>query len=208
MTQSLSQQEWHSILAYELHGNCYLNFTAHCTLRCSFCPKYNRTWEVQGYDLRLHHEPDAAEVLEAIGDATRFNEIVFCGLGEPTTRLTVLLDIAHTLKKQGIYMRVNTDGLANLREGYDTTPQLAQAVNSLSISLNAQSEVLYNRHTRPKLPHAYTAMLDFSSRAKEAGLEVTLTAIDGLDGVDISACQRIAKGLGVNFRRRVLDEVG
>ena len=35
-----------------------------------------------------------------------------------------------------------------------------------------------------------------------------MTAIDGLPGVDISACQEIADEIGVTFRRRVLDKVG
>ena len=38
--------------------------------------------------------------------------------------------------------------------------------------------------------------------------EVTLTAIDGLPGVDIAACEKIARDLGVGFRRRVLGVVG
>ena len=33
-----------TVVAYELHGNCYLNVTARCTLRCAFCPKFNGTW--------------------------------------------------------------------------------------------------------------------------------------------------------------------
>jgi TatD DNase family protein len=38
--------------------------------------------------------------------------------------------------------------------------------------------------------------------------EITLTAIDGLPGVDIAACEKIARDLGVGFRRRVLGNVG
>jgi len=197
-----------SILAYELHGNCYLNITSECTLRCQFCPKYNRTWEVQSYDLTLSHEPSVAEVLEAIGDPKRYKEIVFCGLGEPTKRFDVLMEIAHAMKKQGMRVRVNTDGLANLVEGRDVTPEMAQAVDLLSISLNAQNEMVYNRHTRPRRDGAYNAMLDFAKKAKEAGMDVSLSAIDGLEGVDIDACQAIAGKLGLEFRRRVLDNVG
>ncbi len=197
-----------SILAYELHGNCYLNITSECTLRCQFCPKYNRTWEVQSYDLTLSHEPSVAEVLEAIGDPKRYKEIVFCGLGEPTKRFDVLMEIAHAMKKQGMRVRVNTDGLANLVEGRDVTPEMAQAVDLLSISLNAQNEMVYNRHTRPRRDGAYNAMLDFAKKAKKAGMDVSLSAIDGLEGVDIDACQAIADKLGLEFRRRVLDNVG
>jgi len=203
-----SDEEFHSIIAYPLHGNCYLNITSQCTLRCAFCPKYNRTWEVQSYDLRLHREPTVEEVLQAIGDPLKYKEIVFCGLGEPTVRLDAVLAIAGSLKQQGVRIRVNTDGLANLREGRDVTPELAGVVDSLSISMNAQDASTYNKHTRPKLRGAYNAMLEFARLAHERGIEVSLTAIDGLEGVDIEACEAIAKSLGVGFRRRVLDAVG
>ncbi|HEX9801957.1 MAG TPA: TatD family nuclease-associated radical SAM protein [Gammaproteobacteria bacterium] len=203
-----SEEEFHSIIAYRLHGNCYLNITSQCTLRCGFCPKYNRSWEVQSYDLRLHREPTVEEVLTAIGNPAQFSEIVFCGLGEPTVRLDALLAIARALKAQGARVRVNTDGLANLREGRDVTPELAEVVDSLSISMNAQDAALYNEHTRPKLRGAFNAMLEFARLAHERGMAVTLTAIDGLEGVDIEACRKIAESLGVGFRRRTLDVVG
>jgi len=196
------------ILAYELHGNCYLNITSECTLRCQFCPKYNRTWEVQEYDLSLTREPTVAEVLEAIGDPTRYKQIVFCGLGEPTKRFDALIEIAREMKKHGMSVRVNTDGLANLVEGRDVTPEMAEVVDLLSISLNAHNEEIYNRHTRPRREGAFDAMLDFAKKAKAAGMDVSLSAIDGLEGVDIEACRKIADGLGVEFRRRVLDNVG
>jgi TatD DNase family protein len=195
-------------LSYALHGNLYLNITWHCTLRCDFCPKFNGEWEVQGYDLRLRREPAAEEVLAAIGDPAPYKEIVFCGLGEPTLRLDLLLQIAAAMKARGKRVRLNTDGLANLVHGRDVTPELARVVDAVSISMNAQDEATYVRHTRPKREGAYAAMLDFAARAKAAGLEVTLTAIDGLEGVDIEACRRIADRLGVGFRRRVLDDVG
>ena len=200
--------EFRSIIAYPLHGNCYLNITSECTLRCGFCPKYNRSWEVQSYDLRLYREPSAEEVLEAIGDPTDYKEIVFCGLGEPTVRYEVLMTIARGVKAAGGRVRVNTDGLVNLRQGRDVTAEMAEVVDSLSISMNAQNEEIYIQHTRPKLEGAFDAMLAFAKRAHEAGMAVSLTAIDGLEGVDIAACEAIARELGINFRRRVLDEVG
>ncbi len=208
MSTPSEADEFRSIIAYPLHGNCYLNITSECTLRCDFCPKYNRSWEVQSYDLRLHREPSAEEVLEAIGDPNDYKEIVFCGLGEPTVRFEVLMAIAREVKAAGGRVRVNTDGLVNLRQGRDVTAEMAEAVDALSISMNAQNEAVYIKHTRPKLEGAFAAMLEFARLAGKAGMEVSLTAIDGLEGVDIAACERIAKELGVNFRRRVLDEVG
>ncbi len=199
------------VIAYELHGNCYLNITSECTLRCAFCPKFNKTWEVQGYDLRLKFEPTMDEIIAAVGDVSRYQALVFCGLGEPTQRLTMLLDVASYFKAQGATIRVNTDGLASLFHGRDVTPELVGKIDALSISMNAQNVEIYDRHCRPKkdYPGAYEAMLDFARRAKQYVPSVTLTAIDGLEGVDIEACRRIAEDeLGVEFRGRTLDQVG
>lgn len=207
--RQLSRLRAEQTLAYALHGRCYLNITYHCTLRCAFCPKYRGTWEVQQYDLRLYHEPTVEEVRQAVGDPGVYREIVFCGLGEPTRRLEVLLEVAKRLKAKGARrVRINTDGLANLVHGRDVTPELAGVVDSLSISMNAHTEALYNRHCRPRQPGAFTAMLEFARLASRHVPEVTLTAIDGLEGVDIAECERMAHALGATFRRRVLDVVG
>jgi len=195
-------------IAYRLHGNCYLNITSRCTLRCRFCPKHNREWVVQSYDLTLKREPAREEILAALGDPTHYQEVVFCGLGEPTQRLDVLLDVANVVKQQGGRVRLNTDGLANLIYQRDITPELARCVDAVSVSMNAHNAEVYERHTHPKLSGAYPAMLDFVRCAKAQGMAVTLTAIDGLADVNIAACRLIAETQGVAFRRRVLDQVG
>jgi len=196
------------IIAYELHGNCYLNVTWRCTLRCNFCPKFNGEWTVQGYDLRLHNEPDIDEILDAIGDPSRYQEIVFCGLGEPTMRLGVIVEVASVLKQKGCNIRINTDGLANLVYGRDITPQLKGLIDTVSISMNAQNQELYEKHCRPSLPNTYSAMQDFTSKVKNQVPHVVMTAIEGLSGVDIQACKAIATQLGVQFRTRYIDVVG
>ena len=205
---SRRQEQAEETLAYELHGNLYLNITYHCTLRCAFCPKFQGTWEVQQYDLLLKREPQAAEVLAAVGDPASYREIVFCGLGEPTLRLDTLLEVARALKAHGKVIRLNTDGLANLVHGRDVTPDLAQVVDKVSISMNAHNEEVYNLHCRPKQAGAFQAMLEFARLCRERGIDTTMTAINGLEGVDIAACEQIARNLGVKFRQRELDVVG
>ncbi len=195
-------------LAYELHGNCYINLTNHCTLRCAFCPKFNKQWDVKGYGLRLKSEPEVQEILAAIGDPTAYKEIVFCGLGEPTLRLTELLNIASQLKQQGASIRLNTDGLANAVYKKDVTPLFKGCIDALSISLNAHNEELYNLHCRPLIKNAFNELLAFITAAKKQIPDITLTAIEGLPGVSIPACEKIASRLGVKFRPRILDEVG
>lgn len=207
--QARQKEEREATIAYELHGNCYLNITYHCTLRCAFCPKFRGTWEVQNFDLRLYQEPTVDAILSAVGDPAVYREIVFCGLGEPTNRWDVLLEVSRSLKAAGAArIRVNTDGLANLTQGRDVTPEMEGLIDALSISMNAHNAELYERHCRPRRDGAFEAMLDFAGRAAKYVPQVTLTAIDGLEGVDIGACERLASEIGVGFRRRVLDVVG
>lgn len=195
-------------VGYTLHGNRYLNITNRCTLRCAFCPKFNGTWEVRDYDLRLAREPAVAEIVAAVGDPRAYNEVVFCGLGEPTLRLYPLLEVAGWIKARGGRVRVNTDGLANLVHERDITPDLEDHIDALSVSLNAQDEAVYNRHCRPKLAGAHASLLDFVARARDFVPEITLTALEGLPDVDVEACVDIADNLGVHFRRRQLGNVG
>ena len=196
------------VVGYTLRDNRYLNITNRCTLRCAFCPKFNEEWTVQEYPLRLKREPMLEELMLAAGNPEEYREIVFCGLGEPTLRLYTLLEVATRLRPRAKRIRVNTDGLANYVYGRDVTPDMEGLIDALSVSLNAQDAETYNLHCRPKLPGSFEAMLDFVKCARDFVPDITLTAIDGLAGVDIAACEKIARGLGVRFRRRVLDVVG
>ncbi len=134
--------------AYALGDALYLNLTSACTLACVFCPKIrDGDWVVGGYDLQLGRAPSADEVwaqVERAGIQGR-PEVVFTGLGEPTRRLGVLLEVARRLVRGGVRrVRIDTDGLANLREGRDVTPELAAAgVGAVVVSLNAADPETY-----------------------------------------------------------------
>lgn len=204
-----AQEQIHKqVVAYELHGNCYLNITNRCTLRCRFCPKFNHVWDVKSYSLRLHNEPDTREILNAIGDPTQFNEIVFCGLGESTLRLNTMLEVARALKDNNATIRLNTDGLANLVHDKDVTKELASCIDLFSISLNAHNEQTYNYHCRPKHNNTYSEVIKFIKKLRDRNCDTTITAIKGLGDVNIFECKKIARQLDVKFRKRLLDKVG
>lgn len=196
------------VIGYTIRNSRYLNVTNRCSLRCRFCPKFNGDWSVREYSMRLRYEPTVQELIEAAGNPSDYDEIVFCGMGEATMRLDVLLEVARELREKGARLRLNTSGVANIVHGRDVAPELARYIQSMSVSLNAQNEDVYNAHCNPKLPGTYGAMLDFIKSAKASGAEVTVTAVDGLPGVDIAACEALAEKLGVKFRRRVLDDLG
>ncbi len=195
-------------VSYQIDDNLYLSITDRCTLECAFCPKTHGDMQVKGYDLTFDHRPTAEEIIAAIDDPARYDEVVFCGYGEPTMRLNVLLEVARNVKARGGRVRLNTDGLSNLVHKHDTLPELAECVDALSVSLNAQNREVYDRHCRPNLPGSYEAMLAFLREAPNHIPDVTATAIDGLEGVDIAACEALAKECGVKFRRRHLNQVG
>ena len=195
-------------VSYTIGDRLYLNITDRCTLGCRFCPKNQGSHRVHDYDLTLYHRPNQAKILVAIDDPRRFSEVVFCGFGEPTLRLSVLIDTARHIKQNGGRVRVNTDGLANLVHKRNVLPDLADCIDALSVSMNAQNDEVYQRHCAPALPGSFAAMQAFLQQAPDYVDEVTATAIDGLSGVDITACEQMAARLGVGFRRRVLDIVG
>ncbi len=198
-----------SLIAYPIRNSLYLNITDRCTLECSFCPKHTQQGPVvHDYDLHLDHRPEVEEIIEAIGDPARYEEIVFCGFGEPTLRLKVLLQVARWIKEHGGRVRINTDGLANRVHKRNVLPEMQGLVDSLSVSMNVQDAEVYDRHCHPQLEGSFEAMLDFLAEAPHYIPRVTATAIDGLEGVDIEACKKLAEERGVEFRRRQLDKVG
>lgn len=195
-------------LVYDIRDSRYINLTNSCTLKCAFCPKTQGTPFVHEYDLGIEEKHSLEEYLSRIGDPCRFKEIVFCGFGEPTLRLKFLLSIAKELKQSNAYIRINTDGLANLVHKRNVLPEMQPYIDALSISLNGQTEAVYNQHCQPGLKGSFAAALDFIQLAPQYIPSVTVTAIDGLVGLDIKACEKLALQRGAKFRRRVLDIVG
>ena len=148
-------------------------------------------------------------MVAAIGDPAPYREVVFCGLGEPTLRLALLKRVAGWLKERGARVRLNTDGLANLVHGRDVLPELAGLIDVVSVSLNAQDQAVYDAHCQPGRSGAYEACKAFIRAASGYIPEVVATALDGLPGVDIEECRRIAEEeLGARFRRRVYGQIG
>lgn len=194
-------------IAYPIRNALYLNITNRCSNRCVFCAKF-RDFAVKGHQLKLDHEPDVAEILAAIGDPTRYEEVVFCGYGEPLLRLDTLVAVARQLKSQGVRIRVNTDGLANLVHGRNILPELEGLVDSLSVSLNASNARQYQQLCQsPFGENAFSAVTDFIRLAPQHVAEVVASAVT-VPGVDCDACAALAAQLGVRFRKRLYNEVG
>lgn len=193
-------------IAYRIRDSLYLNITNRCTNACTFCVKFHTDY-VKGHNLRLDHEPSEDEIREAIGDPSRYKEIVFCGYGEPLSRLDIVKGIASWVKQQNGKVRVNTNGQANLIHKRKIISELQGLVDSISISLDAQDEETYVKLCRPVFPGAFQEILQFIREARDVIPEVRATVV-ALEGVDIEKCRAIALDLGVGFTVRTLDVVG
>ncbi len=201
------------VLAYPLGDALYVNLTSACTLACTFCPKIrDDDWVVGGFDLRLERNPTADEVWAAAvreGLAGR-EEVVFTGLGEPTRRLDVLLDLVRRLKAAGVArVRLDTDGLATLREGKDVARLLAEAgLDAVSVSLNAPDAATYARLCPSRYGEgAHAAVLAFIRSCVEVIPDVAASAV-AVPGLSESACRVAAERAGARFRWRPYDRLG
>ncbi len=191
-----------SDLVYRIGSSLYVNLTNRCVNNCSFCIR--RTGPgVAGASLWLDHEPPAEEYVQAIGDPSPYEEIVFCGYGEPLMRPDALAEVArHVRRLSRTPVRVDTNGQAELFLGRDVLPQLEGLVDTFSISLNAQDSATYQRLSRPVYgERAFPAILRFAREAVERFPKVVLSVVS-VPGVDIEACRRLAAELGAEFRVR------
>ncbi|MBE0575046.1 MAG: YchF/TatD family DNA exonuclease [Desulfuromonadales bacterium] len=194
-------------IAYVIRNSLYLNITNRCTNSCTFCAKFH-DFTVKGHQLCLVREPGIEEVMTAIGDPSSYDEVVFCGYGEPLLRLDLVKAVASFLKQKNILVRINTDGQANLVHGRNILPELAGLVDSISVSLNAPDAATYQKICRSEFGEkGYDALKDFLLEAKKHIPSVTATAVT-LPGIDIAACRKVADELQVDFRERVYNEVG
>ena len=193
---------------YEYGGGLYANITNRCPDRCEFCIR-NMVGALGGADsLWLKREPDLGEIKELLGewDLNEFHELVFCGYGEPTERLSDLLETAKYAKElcPGIKIRINTNGLADLINGRDTTEDLRGIIDAVSVSLNAKGPEEYLALCHPRFGiGAFDALIDYTKRVKKVVPDVTMSIVGGtIPRQDEEPCRKIAENLGVRFRIR------
>jgi TatD family-associated radical SAM protein len=165
----------------------------------------------QSGSLWLEHEPSVQEVKDEFAkfDLDLYDEIVFCGFGEPTERLEDLLEIAKFVKET--YQkptRLNTNGLSDLMYDKDTTPLFEGLIDSISISLNTPSAEKYLELTRNIFGlKSFEAMLTFASNVTKYVKIVVLTTVDTTLTKDEEAkCQEICDRIGADYRIRAWEE--
>nr|WP_307998655.1 TIGR04100 family radical SAM protein [uncultured Merdimonas sp.] len=198
-------------ILYELHDNLYVNLTNRCPCSCTFCLRQNRQDMGTSDSLWLEHEPSFEEVTEEFEkfDMDRYKEVVFCGFGEPTEALDVLLKTARFVKDHYQKpVRINTNGLGNLIHGRDITPSFEGLIDTLSISLNTPDPEKYLQIVRPKFGEAsHDAMLEFAKSSKKYVPNVVLTTVSTtLTSEEEEQCRQICQNLGVTYRIRPFED--
>ncbi len=200
---------------YRHNTGLYLNITNRCPTACVFCIKNKWKMDYRGSNLDLGGtEPDIETLLALIKDEwTRspFDELIFCGYGEPTMRLDALLATAGAVKSgalapvpAGLRVRLNTNGLGGLVNGEDIVPKFKGLVDSVHVSLNTADPRQWLAMMRPRREYAqkgFESALDFIRCAALAIPETVVTAIKD-NGVDLEKFSALAKALGAVPRLR------
>ncbi len=188
-------------ITYQIENKLYLNLTNRCSNDCEFCIRRGREG-LEGHQLWLEKEPEYDEVIQAIGDPTQYEEIVFVGFGEPLYRIELVKKVARWLKEKNVIVRVDTNGHANLIHDRNVVPELEGLVDIISISLNADNAEEYDRLCHSIYgKEAFDAMLNFAKEAKKYIPRVILSLVD-YGGVNVENAQKIADKVGVELRVR------
>lgn len=200
-------------ILYQIGNKLYLNITNACPCACDFCIRHNkeRMGEMQADEsLWLEREPTEEEVLSAVekADLSSYEEAVFCGFGEPTCRLPLLLKTARLIKEKAPTMpvRLNTNGLSDLIWKRKTADEMAGLIDRMNVSLNASDEEKYLAVTHASFGKgSYEAMLQFAKDASKIA-EVTVSIVDCIGQEEIEACKKVCEERGLDLRIRPYEE--
>ncbi|WP_026524182.1 TatD family nuclease-associated radical SAM protein [Butyrivibrio sp. MB2005] len=192
-------------IIYTYKDSVYANITNKCNCRCTFCIRFVKDGVGDADTLWHQVNPSKEEVIDAIKnfDFTGYKELVFCGYGEPTCQLDILLDAAAYAKKEkGLKTRLNTNGQGSAENGRDIVPELATVIDSVSVSLNAPSKKEYEEVTRPTLDNGYENMLEFTKRAREVIGDVRWSIVDVFPEEEKDRCIALSKEHDIPLRIR------
>ena len=138
--------------------------------------------------LWLEKEPTAEEVITEFEniDINLYDEIIFCGFGEPTERLDAIIEISKYIKKRNSNMTIRID--------------------TVSISLNAPTAEEFYEITKNKFGiESYDAIKKFAVSCKSYIPNVVFTVVDCIGEDDIKASQKVCDDLGIKLRVRPFE---
>ncbi|MBP9583164.1 MAG: YchF/TatD family DNA exonuclease [Ignavibacterium sp.] len=187
---------------YLLDNSLYINVTNRCNADCTFCRRKEDPF-LRGYNLGMKksEEPTADVYIKEIGDPKKYDEIVFCGYGEPTIRWDVVREVAKYVKANGGKTRINTNGHGNIINKKDITPGMKDTIDVVSISFNSFDSKQYAELMRVSEDH-FDEMKNFARLAKPNVKKVVMSVVS-LDEVEIEKSRKVVEDeIGVEFRVR------
>ena len=194
-------------IVYDYFGGLYLNITNKCPNACEFCIR-NFTNSLGDADsLVLKEDPTIEEVRKELAswDVNSYDEVVFCGYGEPTERLPELLDLARYIKaRYGRQIRINTNGLADLIWGRPTAQDLKGVIDAVSVSMNEADAQKYYDLCHPRFGlKSYDAVIKYIEDVREYVPYVAASVVtSAISSESVAACYAKAEELGVVFKMR------
>ena len=193
-------------ITYTLEDNLYINLTNRCPNACEFCLRTHNDGVGDADNLWLEREPTKEEVLADLQkrDLTKYQQIVFCGYGEPACRFDDMMWLCGKIKEMcSTDVRINTNGLADLINVRSVAPELDGNVDVVSVSLNASTPEKYDAlcHSEFGLA-ALPAILKFTMAAGLYVPKVYMTVVDNMPKEEISACEKLCSQTGATFRVR------
>lgn len=194
-------------IVYIFGGKPYLNITNECPCRCEFCIRKNGDGLGSADNLWHRKTPSVSEVEEAVKnfDFSQYDEVIFCGYGEPLCELDSFCAACEIIKNKypQIKIRLNTNGLGDIINGQKTVPVIAKYLDTVSISLNAPTKEKYNELCHPQYGlESFDAMLQFAKECVGKIPTVKMTVVDVISGDDIEKCRILAESVGAKFRVR------
>ena len=197
-------------ILYKVH-NIYVNMTNKCPYSCTFCLRQTMDRIGESDRLWLEREPSLQEVCDEFNkfNMDEYNEVVFCGFGEPTERFDDLIKVAAFVKeKYGKKIRINTNGVGSLINGRDIAPEMNGLIDTVSISLNNPHKDEYLSLVRSKFgEQSFDAMLDFAKECTKYIPNVVLTTVDTtISHEEEEECRRICESIGATYRIRPWEE--
>lgn len=198
-------------ILYKVHNNLYVNMTNKCPYSCTFCLRQTMDRIGESDRLWLEREPSLQEVCDEFDrfNMDEYDEVVFCGFGEPTERFDDLIKVAAYVKeKYGKNIRINTNGVGSLINGRDIAPEMKGLIDTVSISLNNPHKDEYLSLVRSKFgEQSFDAMLDFAKECTKYIPNVVLTTVDTtISHEEEEECRRICESIGAAYRIRPWEE--
>ena len=188
---------------YALDGNLYVNLTNKCSNGCDFCVRNERESYYGHYLWLQHGDPTADKVMAVatggqVGSLSQYKEAVFCGFGEPTYKMTEMLQLCDFFHARGLKTRLNTNGQGNLINKRDITPDLKDKIDLVNVSLNASCAEKYQPMCRSQFGEsAFAAIVEFAKLCRKNGVNCRFSIVDCIGEEEIEACKRLAESVKV-----------